>query len=206
MGIAGSNRGRFKQPLRNVSNLEHGKQGGQTGHGTSVRVWGVSLHSSLYRRGHGGVLQHACRPQPRGQLYIPVRMVGTRLRAKTRAPTVGAPVMSDASTQMELVTKETSVQSEGCSKCPDPSSGALVNACPRCGQVGDVICQVAELQETVKRLCSIRGAELEIGKWLQNHAIVVATTENEASSTPVTRKSRTPLQPPPCRITIKNKY
>jgi len=48
-------------------------------------------------------------------------MVGTRLRARTRAATVGPPMMSDASTQMELITKETSVQAADCSECPDPS-------------------------------------------------------------------------------------
>ena len=94
---------------------------------------------------------------------------------------MGAPVMSDDSTQMELVTKETSVQAAGCSKCPDPSSGALVSACTRCRQVEDLMRQVAELQETVKRLRSIRGAELETDMWLQNHVPVETTNENEAS-------------------------
>jgi len=65
---------------------------------------------------------------------------------------------------------------------------------------------VAELQETVKRLCSIRGAELEIDTWLQNHAPLETTNENEASWTLVTCKSRTQLQPPPSSITTKNKY
>jgi len=59
-------------------------------------------------------------------------MVGSCLRARTRASTVGTPVMSDASTQMQLVTKEMSVQAAACSKCPDCSSGALVSACTRC--------------------------------------------------------------------------
>jgi len=83
-------------------------------------------------------------------------MVGTRLRARTRAPTAGAPVMSDASTQTELVIKETSVQAAACSECPYTSSGALVSASTRCRQVEDLIHQVTELQETVKRLGSIR--------------------------------------------------
>jgi len=41
----------------------------------------------------------------------------------------------------------------------------------------------------------MRGAELEIQKWLQNDAPVVATTENETPWTLVTHKTRTPLQP-----------
>jgi len=72
-------------------------------------------------------------------------MVGTHLRARTRAPTAGTPVMSDASTQTELVTKETSVQAAGCSECPDPSSGALVSACTRRRQVEDLKRQMGEL-------------------------------------------------------------
>ncbi|PKU28829.1 suppression of tumorigenicity 5 [Limosa lapponica baueri] len=39
---------------------------------------------------------------------------------------------------------------------------------------------VAELQETVKRLRSIRGAKTEIDRWFQNNIPAVATTENEA--------------------------
>ncbi|GAB0207669.1 mitochondrial enolase superfamily member 1 [Grus japonensis] len=50
--------------------------------------------------------------------------MGTRLRAKTSVPTENiSPEMSDASTQTEVVRKETSVQAVGCSKCPDPSPG-----------------------------------------------------------------------------------
>ncbi|PKU31482.1 rna-directed dna polymerase from mobile element jockey-like [Limosa lapponica baueri] len=64
---------------------------------------------------------------------------------------------------------------------------------------------VAKLQETVKRLCSIRGAETEIDKWFRNHIPVVDTTENEAPWTLVTHKSRTMLQPPPSSITTKTR-
>jgi len=107
-------------------------------------------------------------------------MVGTNLRAKTRVPTEKTPVMSDASTQTELVRKETPVQVVGCSECPDPSSGAKVSPCIRCAQVEDLLRQVAELQETVERLCSVRGAEMETDTWFQNHVPVVDTTENKA--------------------------
>jgi len=75
-------------------------------------------------------------------------MVGTGLRGRTRAHRVSSLVMSDASTQMEQVTKETSVQAAACSERPDPSPGALVSACTRCRQVEDLISQVVELQET----------------------------------------------------------
>ena len=91
-------------------------------------------------------------------------MVGTHLRVKTSVSTEKAPEMSDASSQMELVRKETSVQTVGCNECPDPSPGEKVSTCKRCAQVDDLLCQVAELQETVKRLCSIRGAETETDK------------------------------------------
>lgn len=62
---------------------------------------------------------------------------------------------------MELLRKETSVQAVGCNECPG-SSGEKASACTSCAQV-DLIHQVAELQETAERLCSVRGAEMEIG-------------------------------------------
>jgi len=64
---------------------------------------------------------------------------------------------------------------------------------------------VGELQEIIKRLHSIRGAELEIDPWLQNDVPVETNNENEAPWTWMTCKSRTPLQPPPSSITTKNK-
>ena len=36
----------------------------------------------------------------------------------------------------------------------------------------------SDLQETVKRLCSISGAEAEIDRWFQNCVPLVDTTEN----------------------------
>ena len=90
-------------------------------------------------------------------------------------------------------------------ECPDPSPGEKVSTCKRCAQVDDLLCQVAELQETVKRLC-IRGAEREIDKSFQNHAPMVDTTENEAPWTLVTHKSRTLLQSTPSSITTENRH
>ena len=133
-------------------------------------------------------------------------MVDTRFRVKTSVSTEKAPEVSNASTQTELVRKEISVQTVGCNECPDPSPGETVSACKRCAQVDDLLCQVAKLQETVKRLCSIRGAETEIDKWFQNHAPVADNTENEAPWTLVTHKSRILLQSPPCSITTKTRY
>lgn len=60
----------------------------------------------------------------------------------------------------------------GCTECPDPSPGAKVSACTKCGQVDDLLHQVTMVQETVKRLCSISRTEIEIKSWFQNHASV----------------------------------
>ena len=133
-------------------------------------------------------------------------MVGTCLRVKTSVSTEKAPEMSDASTQTELVRKETSVQTVGCNECPDPSPGEKVSTCKRCAQVDDLLRQVAELQKTGKRLRGIRGAETETEKRFQNHTPVADTTENEAPWTVVTHKSRTLLQSPPSGITTKTRY
>jgi len=71
-------------------------------------------------------------------------------------------ISKDWLSKVTLVTKDTSVQATACSECPDPSPGAPVSVCSRCRQVEDLIRQVAELQETVSSLRSIRGAELAI--------------------------------------------
>ena len=133
-------------------------------------------------------------------------MVGTCLRVTTSVSTEKAPEMSDASTQTELVRKETSVQTVGCNECPEPSPGEKVSTCKRCAQVDDLLHQVAELQGTVKRLCGMRGAETEIEKWFQDHAPVADTTENKVPRTLVTHESRTLLQCPPSSITTKTRY
>jgi len=114
--------------------------------------------------------------------------------------------MSDASTRMELTRTETSVPAVGRSQCPDPSPGAKVSPCRRCAQAEDLLRQVAELQETVTRLRTIRGVEIEIGRWFQNCVPVADTTENEAPWTLVTHKSRTLLHPPPSSTTTKHRY
>jgi len=114
--------------------------------------------------------------------------------------------MSDASTQMELVQKETSIQMVGYKESPDHSAAEKVNTCKRCVQVDDLLRQVAKLQGTIKRLCSIRGSETEIDKWFQNYGPVADTMENKIPWTPVTHKSRTLLQSPPSSTTTKARY
>jgi len=47
---------------------------------------------------------------------------------------------------------------------------------------------------------------LEIDRWLQNHAPVETNNEIEEPWTLLTCRSRTPLQPPPSRRTIENKF
>ncbi|PKU36965.1 rna-directed dna polymerase from mobile element jockey-like [Limosa lapponica baueri] len=64
--------------------------------------------------------------QPRVAVKVSDKMVGTRLRAKSSTPTEKGPRMCDASTQTELVKRETSVQVVGCNECPDSSPGRKV--------------------------------------------------------------------------------
>lgn len=58
-------------------------------------------------------------------------MVGTCLRAKTSVSTEIAPKKSNASTQMELVRKEMSVQVVACNGCPDTSPGEKAGTCAK---------------------------------------------------------------------------
>ena len=99
-------------------------------------------------------------PDPQG------RKAGTRLRAKAAALAGGSapstPAVADASTQTELLKGEAAVQASGCRMCPDLSPGAGTGsrpACKRCAQVEDILQQVAELQEVVRRCRDIREAE-----------------------------------------------
>lgn len=59
---------------------------------------------------------------------------------------------------MDLL-KEISVQTADCSACPDTSPGAKANICRTCTWVEDLLRQVAKLQETVKKVCSIRDTD-----------------------------------------------
>lgn len=92
-------------------------------------------------------------------------MVGTCLREKkvVALAAQSIPVVADASTQTELLRGEGVVQASDCWKClnllPGAGSGP---ACQRCAQMEDLLQMVAELQESVRRLCSIREAEEEL--------------------------------------------
>jgi len=99
-------------------------------------------------------------------------MVGTGLRAKAADPAGGsapsAPVV--ASTQMELLKGEAAVQTSNFSKCLDLSPGAGTGSrpvCKRCTQVEELLQQVAELQEMMRRQCNIRETEKELHSWFQ---------------------------------------
>ena len=94
-------------------------------------------------------------------------MVSTHCRPNTSVIMAKAPERSDASTQMELVRMDASVQAVGCNECPDPSPGVKVSTCTRCAQVDDLLRQVAELQDTVRRLSNINisRTEMEIGSF-----------------------------------------
>lgn len=70
---------------------------------------------------------------------------------------------SDASSDMELVRKETSIWVVGCNKSLSLSPREKATY-QRGAQADDLLHQ--ECQETVKRLCSIRSAEMELGRWL----------------------------------------
>ena len=130
-------------------------------------------------------------------------MVGARLRAKAGVSAATAPEMSDASTQTEPLRKEIAVQASRCDECPDLPPEAQARTCERCKQVEDLSHQVAELQETVRRLRSVRGAEEEIDEWFHNQSVVVDATQNKAPWTLVTHKSRTALHFPPSCITTR---
>jgi len=62
---------------------------------------------------------------------------------------------------------------------------------------------VAEMQEAVKRLHSIRGAERVIDSLFINHILAADNTEKEAPRSLMTCKSSTPLQHPPSSFTTK---
>lgn len=57
----------------------------------------------------------------------------------------------------------------------------------------DDLLQVAELQETAKRLHSIRGAEKETDILINNHISTADNTEKEAPWSLVTHKNRSLL-------------
>lgn len=127
----------------------------QIAHDMATRLWHGSLHSSLCTIWRG-------RAYNLPALEISAIMVGTHFRTKTGVSTEKGPKLSDASTQREPVRRETLVHAGGCNECSDPSPRGKVSTWIRCAQINDLLRQVTELQEIVKRLCRIREAETEI--------------------------------------------
>lgn len=70
---------------------------------------------------------------------VPTIVVGTHLQVKAMLSTEEVPQMSEASTQMELIRQETSVQTIGCNKCPEPYPGEKVRTCKSYAQVDDLL-------------------------------------------------------------------
>lgn len=68
--------------------------------------------------------------------------------------------MTNASTPTKLLKGGAAVQTSDCRKHLDlPPEADGRPACKRCAQVEDLLHQVAELQEAVRRLCNIRETE-----------------------------------------------
>lgn len=83
------------------------------------------------------------------------------------------PVVANASRQMELLKREAAVQTSGCRKCLELSSGMRTGgrpACKGCALVEDLLHQVAQMQEVVRRLHNIR--EVEMDTWFQLQSAV----------------------------------
>lgn len=78
--------------------------------------------------------------------------------------------MTNAFTQKEPLKGAAAVRTSGYRRCLDPSLGAGTGSRPArrwCAQVEDFLQKVAELQEAVRRLRSIREAEEELDTWFQ---------------------------------------
>ena len=78
-------------------------------------------------------------------------------------------------TYIFLLKGEAVVHTSDCRQCLDLSPGAGTGsrpACKRCAQVEDLLQQVAELQEAVRRLRNIREGEKELDSWFQVQSAV----------------------------------
>lgn len=77
----------------------------------------------------------------------------------------------DVATQTELPKKRTAVQASGCRECLSFSLDcSRDSSCVRCDQVDDLFSLVAELQDEVERLGSVRAPERAIDWWNQSLA------------------------------------
>lgn len=120
-------------------------------------------HRRHQRREIGTAWGRAARPLGRGGAApCPCRSGGARLQVTTRAATPRkGPAMGAASAPVEGVGKEAAVRTAGSSERPEPSPAGRARPRTRGARVGDLPHQGSELQETVERLRSVRGAELE---------------------------------------------
>lgn len=80
--------------------------------------WKLEQSGHGVRRHAERALHPACRPTAQGTAPGLCIMVDTPCRVKTSISTQKAPEMSDASTQMELIEKN-SVRAVGCNECLD---------------------------------------------------------------------------------------
>lgn len=88
-------------------------------------------------------------------------MISTRQKTIVSVSLVASPAtVTDVATQTEGSGKHTDIQVLGCRVCPSllsvSNSSSSGYACGRCAQVEELFSQVAELQEEVSRLRSIR--------------------------------------------------
>lgn len=86
-----------------------------------------------------------------------------------------------------------------CNRCPNTPGEKAVSA--QRTQVGNLLQDMAKLQETVNRLCSVRGAETEMDMWPQNHTPTMDTTGCETPWTLMTQNAglQFNLHPPTSR-------
>ncbi|KAM6082387.1 LOW QUALITY PROTEIN: serine/threonine-protein kinase MARK1-like [Chlamydotis macqueenii] len=135
-----------------------------------------------------------------GHLPFPVadsqgNMGNICLRAEPVAPSgrpaPATPALVDASVQTEEPKGEAAVQTSGYSQCLAPTPGAGAGGSPgcRCAQLEELLQQVAELQEEVKRLKVIREAERELATWFQaESALEPQQAVTQPETPPVTRE------------------
>lgn len=74
----------------------------------------------------------------------------------------------DTATHAPLPQGHAAILVSGCRKCHSLSlilDDSINNSCARCEQVDDLLCMVAELQDDIEMLWSIRGSEEEIDSW-----------------------------------------
>lgn len=90
-------------------------------------------------------------------------------------------VKKDVATYTELTKRHTGVQASGYRECLSiPLGCSRDSSCVRCDQVDSLLCLVAELQDEVERLRSIRAPEVAIDWW--NQALASMRQEQPAEA------------------------